>query len=293
MRLQQTALASVDGIKALKTSDELGWSCLHAAVIEQGPSERSHEGASNLWIATTLDAIDISFVVERGERRKQLPANAISVLAPQTPITLRIASPKVRALHVSVADSLLAEVAAELFDYPPGVEIVSDFGMEDPCLSALLKAVRRTLLDPTRHANLKIEYLARAIAADVLSKHAVQRHRPPATSHRAGLSRRQLQRVLEYIGENLSRDISLDELASVAELGRTIFIRRFKNSMKQTPYCCVMSARVRRAQDLLAKSDLPITHVAMACGFADHAHFSYVFKRLLGVTPSAYRLQFK
>ena len=293
MTLSQTPLGSVGAINFLKTSDGLNWPHLHASLIEQGPSERGHGGVPDLWIATPLDPTDMCFNIDRGQERKIVPARAVSILAPHTPVAVTVETPNVRAFHISIAAKLLIEVAAEVFDCPDKVEIVSAIGTDDRSIALLLNAVLHTLQEPAGGAVLQIEYLARAIVADVLARHALQSVRPIAIDRGSGLSSHQLQRVLEYIEENLSQALSLDELAGAAGLGRTVFIQRFKRSLRQTPHQYVVAARTRRAQNLLAKSDLSITHIAAICGFADHAHFSTIFRRLLGVTPSTYRQESK
>lgn len=221
-----------------------------------------------------------------------LRPGTINILAPEIPLRTRLGQ-FARSLDVSIAPNLLGEVAGELFDRQPDIDPVPVFGLSDRCMTSLMHAVMWTLQEPTHQSTLMIDYLARALAAEVLAKHAVQRRRfLPADAGRC-LGRRQLQAVLEYIDEDLSSDISLNELAAVAGLSRTIFIQRFKGSLKQTPHQYLMRVRVRRAQDLLAKSNLPIMHIADAGGFADHAHFGGVFKRMLGATASAYRQSFK
>jgi AraC family transcriptional regulator len=85
--------------------------------------------------------------------------------------------------------------------------------------------------------------------------------------------------------------VQVDPVPSTAGVGRTVFIRRFKTSLSRTPHQYLMRARVRRGQELLSTSNLPVSQVAYLCGFADHAHFTTVFKRVLGITPLAYRRQ--
>jgi transcriptional regulator GlxA family with amidase domain len=50
----------------------------------------------------------------------------------------------------------------------------------------------------------------------------------------------------------------------------------------------VLRWRVEHAQQRLEATDLPQAQVAAACGFADQRSFTHAFKRMLGVTPSAY-----
>ncbi|SDD07905.1 AraC family transcriptional regulator [Bradyrhizobium brasilense] len=236
-----------------------------------------------------LTRTNVHQIVEGKDRRLELPPYAIMLMAPETPCEAEVGE-SVRAVHVYLRHSLLQEMAEELYDRDAqDVGIISAFGKNDPGLSYLLRAAEQTLLDPMPAARLKTDYLARALSADVLSKYAEitpGRIRPRSPER---LSMAQLQRVTEYIQEHLGMNIALNDLAAVAGLSRTSFIRRFKASWHETPDRFLWRARIRRAQELLASSQLPITHIAMACGFSSQGHLSIAFKRETGVTPSTFR----
>jgi len=70
-----------------------------------------------------------------------------------------------------------------------------------------------------------------------------------------------------------------------------MFIQQFTVSTGLTPHQYLMKARVKRGQELLAQSTVPIAQVAVLCGFSDPSHFAALFKRTMGLTPSAYRRQ--
>jgi len=78
-------------------------------------------------------------------------------------------------------------------------------------------------------------------------------------------------------------------MARVAARSVCYFSRAFKVSFGETPHAYVMRRRVRRAQELMLNSDEPLSHIALACGFADQAHLSRLFRREVGATPSAWR----
>jgi len=231
----------------------------------------------------------MSFTIGRRQKRQVIPAQRISILGPNTPIGVRLATPHIRALHISIAGSIVNEVAGELFGLAQDVEFSPAFGTENPYMASLLQAIMVALDEPARFSGLKIEYLSRALVADVLAKHANLAGWPMVIDTYSRLNTRQMKRVLDYIEEHLAADITLNELSSVAAVSRTVFIRRFKATANCTPHQYLIRARVRRGRELLQKSDLSIVQIAHACGFADHAHFTTVFKRALGVTPSAYR----
>jgi AraC family transcriptional regulator len=67
------------------------------------------------------------------------------------------------------------------------------------------------------------------------------------------------------------------------------FIRAFKHSVGLSPYQYVLSARISVAKELLSKRDLSIADVALAVGFSDASQLNRVFRKMIGVTPTAFR----
>jgi len=112
---------------------------------------------------------------------------------------------------------------------------------------------------------------------------------PLAEPTRGGLAPWQKQRVARYVEDNLEGPVLLEAMAGVAARSVCYFSRAFKVSFGETPHAYVMRRRVRRAQDLMLSSNEPLSHIALACGFADQAHLSRLFRREVGETPSAWR----
>src|SRR5262249_49948014 len=106
---------------------------------------------------------------------------------------------------------------------------------------------------------------------------------------RGGLPPRALQRVRDYIEAHLAENLSLQALADTAGLSRYHFARAFKQSEGLTPHDYIVKCRVERAQKLLADSDMPLSEIALAVGFADQSHCARRFREHVGVTPSSYR----
>lgn len=97
------------------------------------------------------------------------------------------------------------------------------------------------------------------------------------------------RRVIEFVDENISRPIRLPDLATAAGVSRAHFARAFRNVVGITPHVYVVQRRIERALQLLHSSPMKIADVAMATGFADHAHMTRTFYRYLRATPSAVR----
>jgi transcriptional regulator GlxA family with amidase domain len=106
---------------------------------------------------------------------------------------------------------------------------------------------------------------------------------------RGGLPPRALRRVREFIEAHLEENISIQMLAGIAGLSMYHFARAFKKSEGMTPHEYLIQRRVRRAKDLLAKTELPLSEIALASGFSDQSHCARRFREHVGVTPSSYR----
>jgi AraC-like DNA-binding protein len=99
----------------------------------------------------------------------------------------------------------------------------------------------------------------------------------------------EIDRVIKYINENLSRELSLGELASIACLSANYFVRKFRAKIGVSPLKYVAIARMEKAKSLLKDMDTPISDIMAKIGFTDASHFSKAFKVLTGYSPRGYR----
>ena len=106
---------------------------------------------------------------------------------------------------------------------------------------------------------------------------------------RGGLAPRVLRRIREYIDHNIEQRISVDLLAGLANLSVCYFVRAFKQSMGVTPHDYLIRQRVERTKQLLSDTDIPLSQIALAAGFADQSHFARRFRRHVGMSPRDYR----
>ncbi|MDT4858342.1 HTH-type transcriptional activator RhaR [compost metagenome] len=112
--------------------------------------------------------------------------------------------------------------------------------------------------------------------------------RSEQATRKSKLSPWQLRRVTDFIEENYYRIIRLQELASLAELSESYFCSAFKASTGVSPHAWQMKRRIDHAQMFLLQPRASLPHIAAITGFSDQAHFTRVFKKLIGITPAAW-----
>lgn len=100
----------------------------------------------------------------------------------------------------------------------------------------------------------------------------------------------QERRAKALITANLGSSLTMTHLARECSLSRCHFSRAFHGSFGMSPHQWLTQQRIAHAKQLL-QSERTITAIAQDCGFADQAHFSRVFTRLVGLPPSIWRLQ--
>lgn len=117
----------------------------------------------------------------------------------------------------------------------------------------------------------------------------VRRHARVADPVRNGASVR-FGEVVDYLRAHLAQRLTLHELASVADLSPSHFLRQFQQQHHATPQQLLMAMRLSEAKRLLTRGHAP-ADVAAATGLTDQAHLTRSFAQRYGVTPARYQRQ--
>jgi AraC family transcriptional regulator len=159
-----------------------------------------------------------------------------------------------------------------------------NFGSE--ALSKLI-SVAATMLDSDRAtAKACIER-----AAELLRVTDEARSVPAATAMRGGLATWQQRNVAAYVAAHIGSTIRVGELARVARLSVGHFFRAFRESFGEPPFAHITRQRIQRAQSLMLNSRASLSQIAFDCGMCDQAHFTRVFRRIVGINPGVWRRQ--
>jgi AraC-like DNA-binding protein len=152
----------------------------------------------------------------------------------------------------------------------------------DPELSLELRRVHATLSQAVEP--LEAESRLSWLLGTLVRRHAAAA--PPAHEARSagGVSRQ----VMTLLADQLTCPPGLTEIAAGAGLSRYQLLRSFRAEVGMPPYAWLAQYRVTRARVLLEQGHSP-AEAAVRTGFADQAHLTRWFRRVVGVTPGAYR----
>ena len=110
-----------------------------------------------------------------------------------------------------------------------------------------------------------------------------------SASHHDGYSQRYIARIKQYILDNLSYNINLNDLATEINRNPSYISYIFKHETGQNLFDFITQERMKRAKHLLKNTDLKILDVARECGYEDQSYFSQVFKKYTGSTAGSFR----
>ena len=100
----------------------------------------------------------------------------------------------------------------------------------------------------------------------------------------------QIAPALQYINEHYAEEsISVAHLARLCGVSEVYLRRMFQRAFAVSPAVYMRNRRIEYARELLRTEEYSVTDVSMLAGFNDTAYFAREFKRVVGVTPSAYR----
>ncbi|HJS01507.1 MAG TPA: AraC family transcriptional regulator [Flavobacterium sp.] len=95
--------------------------------------------------------------------------------------------------------------------------------------------------------------------------------------------------VYQYVKENYKKEISLDEVAQIANLTPTSFCRMFKSKTKKNFIEYLNEIRISNACKQLIETDMSVSEIAYECGYKTVSNFNKLFKKNTGNTPKEYK----
>lgn len=148
---------------------------------------------------------------------------------------------------------------------------------DDPGVLRLASDLHRELIQRDSVSRLAVESIVLELGV------VTQRARESAVSSNW------LRKAVGIIRERFTEDLTVTAIAKSVSVHPVHLARAFRRQFGCAPAEHVRRLRIKRACELIESTDLPLSEVALSCGFCDQSHFSRLFKRLLGTTPAQYR----
>jgi len=275
-------------------SDGLGWHNLYGSLAAETPwnaelTPLRHHLITYCYAGSSL----VHRSVDNGLRTAVTLAPRQFIITPAgIPWQFRIeGQPKI--LLVYIHQEVTNRVAREALGIDPGsVELIPRLGATDGLLEHLILAVLDSMGRRDRNSVLYVDNLAPAIALQLLCKYSTRGSGQDLSVSKLGkqLPVASLHRARAFLEAGLGEDLTLDDLAEVAEMSMHHFFRAFTLYFGTPPHKFLLQRRIERAKELLSNTSQPLADIAIETGFSSQSHFSSAFKNAVGVPPNTYRL---
>jgi AraC family transcriptional regulator len=233
-----------------------------------------------------------------------LPAAPYSGHDPRNVQSLGVALQRQRGVHAIDSD-VRADFDAwpgTLAYTPPGIDVFSESPVGGEYLVARWEGdhtaplARRVELPGHRAAATLGRHIRQALlishpnplALEQLALHFIglRPHSPSVPKLR---SRAAVRNVLDRISDEYAHPLTLTDFAISTNQTPLQFLRQFTRAVGMTPHAFITETRVQASRRMLEHSDAPLATVAAECGFSHQSHMGSAFRRILGMTPGAYR----
>jgi AraC family transcriptional regulator len=171
----------------------------------------------------------------------------------------------------------------------PAYSIRPAAGINDCVIDQVGRSILSELTVETSASRVYVETASLMLAARLIQKYCDSGTCTPADSSAHGLDQIRLRRVLDYIADNISEEITLEKLAAIAGYSAFHFARKFALAMGISPGRYISQRRLENAMTELTAGKLPLVEIALNARFSSQASFTRAFHRVTGTTPKAYR----
>ena len=188
-----------------------------------------------------------------------------------------------------VAPDIVNEVAASVFNRDQDqIRIVESFAKKDEILERLYRLIIAEAYRDEAGNHLFIDAMTRALTLHLLRAYSIDSPRLPVKTD-AFIGWR-LKRVIEYMHAHIDENIPLHQLAATSGLSTSHFTRAFRTATGKPPHQYLVGLRIDKARQLLQQTQLSITEICSECGFEQSNHFATMFRKVVGLSPRAYRM---
>ena len=104
---------------------------------------------------------------------------------------------------------------------------------------------------------------------------------------------RAMSKLVEYVHENVSEPLAVDQLAKLAGMSVSTLERRFRSHLGTSPKRFILHSKVAAACERLLSTPMTISEISESLGYNEHASFTRAFTSVMHMSPTAYRKYYK
>jgi AraC family transcriptional regulator len=243
-------------------------------------STHAHNSYEFVFPLRTLESARV------GNKRMILEQNRLIPINPEQEHGPAGRSSSCSILSVEIEKETLTELAHAIYGKSE-VRFKSDNYVYDLKLRNYING----FIEESRNKQSGSEFVLQSLAVQII----VYMFRNINSNFSPGLSQRNyrangnINKAIDYFMEYYNKEYSLEEVAKEVNLSPYYFIKIFKRQTGKTPYEFLLDVKISKACSLLKKSNYTITEICYLCGFSNSSHFSNVFKKRIGLSPSEFR----
>jgi AraC family transcriptional regulator len=280
-------LTAPDGAEPMRcavraSSQGAGWSGLDAGLIDTYGGSKVHPATPRHNVGMQVGAPVTVTWRSSGQVRRRLQIPGDIHIVPLGHSVMWEDDRPTQYLGISLTPSLMRLAADEMDVNLDCFSLPLQMQLRDEKIEHIALAIKAELEEQDRQDRMCAEALGLVLAAQLLKRYG----RAHSNRVRRGLTHRQEQRAKDFILQNLTKDLSLTELAAVTGISPSHFRVLFKQSVGLPVHKYVIKCRVEHAVGLLSKGRAKLSDVALNSGFADQSHMSRCMRRVIGLTPA-------
>lgn len=274
------------------SNHDLNW---EGVILEKGSSPYFYPKnvyTPYFYFALALDK-ELNWNVEKGGNVTSIRTltDDTWINPPQTPFTHNISDPCHFVILAIEKQVFLDSCPLNLTNID--LQFLNNYNVSDASIKGIIDLF---VLEVKNKGKNGAAYLKSLIA--LLSNHYIQHYSNYQDQVNSKLNdskfdQSQVDKIDDYINNNISHSISVDDLAERLHCSKFYFLREFKKRVGITPYQYLMNKRIEQAKLKLSGDNANISLISHELGFNDQSHFTRAFKAHYGVTPGHFLKQLK
>jgi AraC family transcriptional regulator len=276
------------------SSAKSGWTSIFAELRSHPIGAISSAAQKNIEIIIAMEGTENGSVIRSaGGRIQEAKASSKAVwLAPTgigaEEILLTAAMPKTLHLYLPIEQLQRLQERYNFTHYKSkSIEYLG--GLNDDLIYGIATSLLSEILAPTSTGFILAETASLTLAARLFQKYRGQDVTDPSGGVSYKLNDNRVRRVLNYIETHLEEDLTVANLAEIANLSPFHFTRMFAATLGVPPNKYVSRRRLENAKSMIKLGLLPLTEIAHRSCFSSQASFNRAFRRATGMSPGEYR----